>query len=335
LPASDLDARLRNLAFRAGLAPDRIEPLPGDVGHRRYYRLRAKGGGSALAVFYPDSELESRSRWNRLREALSSVVRVPEVLADDGHSLQLIEDFGAELLSRSWAAAAPSRRGEVLRRAASCAARIARLDDPAVNRPFSAEMFLAEMRKSRAAVFGSGTESLLSPDEDAAHEEFASGLAAEIAGHPTLFVHRDFHADNLFDLGSDIGVIDFQDARCGPDSYDVASLAGERDTLCPFDPAAASEALEAFTRQARPEAGLEERWLRVALQRAWKAAGTFAGVLRASGRRGDYARFLGAQLSRVRALLGASPAERELARALDRHSAKIAGGARTDSARTP
>ena len=50
------------------------------------------------------------------------------------------------------------------------------------------------------------------------------GLVAEILEHPAALCHRDFHANNLLPAGDSIGVIDFQDLRRGPDSYDIASL---------------------------------------------------------------------------------------------------------------
>jgi N-acetylmuramate 1-kinase len=42
---------------------------------------------------------------------------------------------------------------------------------------------------------------------------------------PQVFVHRDFHSRNLMKLrGGNPGIIDFQDAVCGPITYDLVSL---------------------------------------------------------------------------------------------------------------
>lgn len=39
-----------------------------------------------------------------------------------------------------------------------------------------------------------------------------------------MLIHRDYHSRNLILLGDSLGVIDFQDAMCGPYSYDLVSL---------------------------------------------------------------------------------------------------------------
>jgi aminoglycoside/choline kinase family phosphotransferase len=49
---------------------------------------------------------------------------------------------------------------------------------------------------------------------------------------PTCFVHRDFHSRNLMVREDELAVIDFQDARFGPHSYDLVSLIF--DSYVPF-----------------------------------------------------------------------------------------------------
>ena len=63
----------------------------------------------------------------------------------------------------------------------------------------------------------------------------------EILGHPAALCHRDFHGNNLFAAGDRVAVIDFQDLRRGPDTYDLASLLWERTTLDWMDDAQASD----------------------------------------------------------------------------------------------
>ena len=40
----------------------------------------------------------------------------------------------------------------------------------------------------------------------------------------SIFVHRDFHSENLMSVGNKIGVIDSQDALIGSPAYDLVSL---------------------------------------------------------------------------------------------------------------
>lgn len=315
-----LDARLRRLASGAGFSITQMEKLPGDVGRRAYFRLRLAGSRGAIGVVYPEEEREARQRWNRVHEALSSRVRVPEILADNGEDIQILEDFGPRPLSGGWETAAPEERRDILLRAAHTGALIAGTSDPGVNPPFSADLFFAEMVKSREAVFAPGA---LSAGEVAVHDAFARDLAREIADHPTVLLHRDFHLDNLFAHGDAVGVIDFQDARTGPDSYDMASLLWERWTLLGADPAAAAAAIETYTTVARPSGAFRQRLARTGLQRAWKAAGTFARIISTRGGNSVYVRFLPAQVARTLELLKPDGSEGEFARILARRSDRI------------
>ncbi len=318
-----LEARVRRLCSGAGLSFAPLIPLAGDVGQRRYFRVPALPT-SLIAVVYPEGREEACGRWNRVRAALEARIRVPRVIAEEpGGGLQLIEDLGSLPLSALWAGA-PGDRARRHKGAARVAAVIAATPDPGVNPRFSAEFFFGEMEKSREAFFDAFAGAPLSADERSIHDEFARGLASEIAGHPSAFVHRDFHVDNLFAAGDDIAVIDFQDARLGPDSYDVASLIGERAALVTPDAGAARAAISAFASAFEPEAGFQDRLARVALQRGWKAAGTFARVC-ADGRASSYRHFLAPQVSAVERALRKIGAEGEFAAILGRRSAKLFG----------
>ncbi|HET9795917.1 MAG TPA: phosphotransferase, partial [Thermoanaerobaculia bacterium] len=246
-----LEARIRRLCSEAGLPFRGMSALAGDVGQRRYFRIET-GATPVVAAVYPEGQEEASGRWARVREALAGSVRVPRLLvAEPGGGVHLIEDFGDRPLSSLWAGA-PARRREPHARAAEVAAAIAATEDPGVNPPFTAAFFFGEMEKSREAFFTELAKSPLSASERSVHDAFAGALASEIAAHPSRFVHRDFHLDNLLDAEGEIGVIDFQDARLGPDTYDLASLVGERAALVSPDADARAAAIGAFCAAARP-----------------------------------------------------------------------------------
>lgn len=54
-------------------------------------------------------------------------------------------------------------------------------------------------------------------------EVFARILANNLA-QPCVYVHRDYHSRNLMVSEPNPGILDFQDAVCGPITYDLASL---------------------------------------------------------------------------------------------------------------
>ena len=51
-------------------------------------------------------------------------------------------------------------------------------------------------------------------------------MAHAALAQPQLFVHRDFHSRNLMKITDEqeLGVIDFQDAVIGADTYDLISI---------------------------------------------------------------------------------------------------------------
>ena len=121
--------------------------------------------------------------------------------------------------------------------------------------------------------------------------------------HPAALCHRDFHANNLFPLPEEVGAIDFQDMRQGPDSYDLASLLWERTTLDWMHDDVADPLVAQFA--SRRRIGLRDfrdRLRRVLLQRAWKVCGTFARAV-AQGRGEIYRRYLPGELSLASRLL--------------------------------
>lgn len=293
---------LEDLARRSRYEPVAVEVLPGDVGRRRYLRLTLADGSTVLGVVYPPEEEDSRRRWLAASAALGGRVRVPALLAEDGHGNQVLEDFGSEDLA-SLLSSRPSERTLWLERAATVAAAIAGIPDPEINAPFDAAFFVRELSLAREAVFDLWLAAPLSAAERALHDDWAASLAREIAAHPRALCHRDFHGNNLFPVGDVVAAIDFQDLRGGPDSYDLASLLWERTTLEWMKRDEAESAVEVFTRlrEIEPKA-FARRLDRVLLQRAWKVCGTFARAV-AQGRGETYRKYLPRELALVRRLL--------------------------------
>jgi aminoglycoside/choline kinase family phosphotransferase len=99
---------------------------------------------------------------------------------------------------------------------------------------------------------------------------------------PQLFVHRDYHSRNLMRIeGNNPGIIDFQDAVCGPITYDLVSML--RD--CYIDwPIAEVESLALGYYQAAKAASLLDvepqqflKWFNLmGIQRHLKAVGIFS-----------------------------------------------------------
>jgi len=111
--------------------------------------------------------------------------------------------------------------------------------------------------------------------------EFAA-IVEELAAEPRVLCHRDYHSRNLMLNEGRLYIIDFQDARMGPDTYDLVSLL--RDSYVDFTEAQVEELIAFFLAlRGQTAAGgttdggrrFRERFDLMALQRNLKALGTF------------------------------------------------------------
>jgi aminoglycoside/choline kinase family phosphotransferase len=120
----------------------------------------------------------------------------------------------------------------------------------------------------------------LSPaSRDALATEYAV-IAEELAGEPRVLCHRDYHSRNLMLHEGRLYIIDFQDTRMGPDTYDLVSLL--RDSYVDFTEPQIDEliafflALRGIGVTSSPDAvEFRRRFDLMALQRNLKALGTF------------------------------------------------------------
>jgi len=115
---------------------------------------------------------------------------------------------------------------------------------------------------------------LSNPERQALADEWQA-IAGELSAEPRVLCHRDYHSRNLMVAGGRLHIIDFQDARLGPDTYDLVSLL--RDSYIGLsDPEL--EALIAYFLEIKgqPDAAeFRRRFDLMAVQRNLKALGTF------------------------------------------------------------
>jgi hypothetical protein len=255
-----------------GLRAVAAEPLAGDVGARRYWRLRLAGGGGAILAVYPPAARAACRRFLVTGELLAGTgVRVPAVRAVDcGRGRMAVEDLGPEtvygLRARPWTEASAyfASAARAADRIAALPARVVAglsppLDEALLRRELvqTREVFL-EPRGLLAGGLGEGLWAAL------------GDLCAVLGATPAVPCHRDLMVRNLVPLeGGEVGVLDHQDLRLGPPLYDLASLLN--DSLFP-PPAAEDALLDAYA----PGPAGRLAYHRAAAQRTLKAVGTYA-----------------------------------------------------------
>jgi N-acetylmuramate 1-kinase len=286
-----------------------VHPLAGDVSPRRYERLTAADGATAILALYPADHRATCARFARSTAILAGAgVPVPRVLAADcGRGWMLLQDLGdhtlAELRDRPWRELAA-----YFEQATALAARIAALPLDVVrdlNPPLDGALMLRELAQTRQLFLE--PQGLLPPRDAAASppplampsrlapwssppnppspppapqvhqtplDDALEDLCGELAADPPVPCHRDYMARNLVPDGADgVAVLDHQDLRLGPPAYDLASLLN--DTL--FPPRGLERRL---VDAAFPTAAGRLRYHRAAAQRTLKAVGTYAAFAR-------------------------------------------------------
>lgn len=308
--------------------------LPGDASSRRYVRLE-KDGQKAILMDQPQSaetpaappgaSVVARRKlgYNALARlagadcgrfvAVATYLRAcglsaPAIFhADTASGFVLLEDLGNDLFADVVAADPAGSRGDecALYRAAAetlahlhCQPAPARLPGDFPFHAYDEAALLAEIDLMTEWFFPHALGRAATVDEVAEHrvlwQEVLEGSAASV------FVHRDFHAQNLIWLPdregvARVGLIDFQDAVGGSRAYDLISLI--EDARRDVSPETAADTT------ARYLAAMRERGIRLdadafsgemarfAAQRNIKIVGIFARLYKRDGK-AQYLRYL-------------------------------------------
>jgi aminoglycoside/choline kinase family phosphotransferase len=167
----------------------------------------------------------------------------------------------------------------------------------------------------------------LGESETHALQEVFDALTAVALEQPRVFVHRDYHSRNLMvtsgRFGPNPGILDFQDAVCGPVTYDLVSLLRDCYVAWPID--RVHEWVTRFREVARSagvDTGPDEktflRWFDLmGVQRHLKAIGIFARLWHRDGKAG-YLKDIPRTLNYVRVVCAAYPELRALRELIDR-----------------
>lgn len=147
--------------------------------------------------------------------------------------------------------------------------------------------------------FGSYRKQQLPPAEEQAIKTDLQAIAAELAHRPRVLTHRDYHGMNLMvDPHGQLRVIDHQDARMGPATYDLVPLLVERR----LEPAGEDwvEAWQQVFLHERDKLGLlpialedlRYEFNMMTVQRQLKAIGTFSYQTGVAGRGEFYEKYI-------------------------------------------
>ncbi len=204
-----------------GDAPYTLKPASGDASFRRYFRLQSEYG-QYIAVDAPP-EKEANAAFIKVTHLLEAEgLPVPHVhysLLDSGYFL--LDDFGDTLLLDILNA----ENADTLYNNALEALTILQ-QIPAGSLPdYNQELLLQEMELFRQWFLNRLLAVELSNSRHQSLNEVFTHLKNNALDQPQVFVHRDYHSRNLMQIDASWpGIIDYQDAVCGPLTYDAVSL---------------------------------------------------------------------------------------------------------------
>ncbi len=199
-----------------------IKFLAGDASFRRYARITLNNKTFMLMDAPPSKE--DCVPFVTIDEFFDQHgVRVPHIIAKDlEHGFLLLEDFGdvvlSSLLNEETVDAHYAQSFKQLIQLQS-------IDGTGELPEYSYDKLIGEMELLTDWLLPS-LDVQITQDEAALIKRTFAVLANAAVAQPQVIVHRDFHSRNLMQIAGETeqGVIDFQDAVIGADTYDLISI---------------------------------------------------------------------------------------------------------------
>ncbi len=200
----------------------KIQFLAGDASFRRYARVEYKNNTYMLMDAPP--EKEDCVPFVHIDEFFDRHgVRVPHILAKDlVQGFLLLEDFGDVLLSTLLNAQTVNH---YYLQAFAQLIHLQSIEGQDQFPAYTFEKLMSEMHLLTQWMLPSLDIQPSSAEQDIIQQTFEL-LANTALNQPQVIVHRDFHSRNLMKIQGEeeLGVIDFQDAVIGADTYDLISI---------------------------------------------------------------------------------------------------------------
>src|SRR4030095_11235276 len=233
--------RLARFIAGQGIAGLEIIPLTPDASTRKYFRIPWKKGKAVAAVYPEPFDPEFHPYLDVTKLFDEAGIPVPEIYAVDGAAGMIIqEDLGDLQLFHAYEQGTEDQCDEYKEEAIKLIAKI----QAATQKAYETHSIASRLAFDEAKLswelefffdhyFGSLRQETLRHAETAELKMELNDIAAELASVPRVLCHRDYHASNLMIDGKRrLRVIDHQDARMGPASYDLVSFLLDRQP-CP------------------------------------------------------------------------------------------------------
>ena len=272
---------------RSGLAAaqPRIVPLTPDASDRRYFRVLISGSPSIVLSLYSAPFDVTKLPFVNVATLMAKMpVPIPEVLGHADHlGVLALQDLGDVTLQAHLGASSPTEHAALYRQAVALIATLQKRGEQLASPEYLPYGISFDVEKLTWELdfftkhFLEAYRGVTLPDAErtALRKEFAV-IVEELAAEPRVLCHRDYHSRNLMLHNGELYIIDFQDARMGPDTYDLVSLL--RDSYVDLPEQTVNDLLAYFLALkgvTGEDPDFRRRFDVMALQRNLKALGTF------------------------------------------------------------
>jgi N-acetylmuramate 1-kinase len=283
---TELRQRIDRYLKANGLAArgPKVVPLTGDASDRRYFRILFADGDSIVLALHSGSIDFAALPFANVAGLLQQMpLPVPAILGhDDADGIVALEDLGDVTLQAHLGAASATEHAALYREAVALIELLQRRGRELADERYlpyriafdvekltwELEFFVKHFLEAYRGV------ALGAADREALRAEWAA-ITEELSSEPRVVCHRDYHSRNLMLHRGRLNIIDFQDARLGPDTYDLVSLL--RDSYVDLTDRELEDLIAYFLAlKGTPDPGeFRRRFDLMALQRNLKALGTF------------------------------------------------------------
>jgi N-acetylmuramate 1-kinase len=262
----------------------KVVPLTGDASDRRYFRVLLSDGESIVLALHSGPIDFPALPFTNVAELLHKVpLPVPRIL---GHSSEdgvlALEDLGDVTLQAHLGAASTTEHAALYREAVELVELLQRRGAELASDRYLPYRIAFDVEKltweldffTKHFIEGYRGATLPAADRGALSREWAQ-IATDLASEARVLCHRDYHSRNLMLHGGRLYIIDFQDARMGPDTYDLVSLL--RDSYVDLTDRELDDLIAYFLalKGGADPGEFRRRFDLMAVQRNLKALGTF------------------------------------------------------------
>lgn len=267
----------------------RVVPLTGDASTRQYFRVLQPDNPSVVLAVYDAPFKFDELPFVNVSGLLANVpLPIPAIAGNAGDlGILILEDLGDVTVQAHFGVTEPAEHDVIYSQAAEFIERLQRRGRELESDryipfgiAFDRDKLIWELSFFVKHYLEAYRGVAIAPAVRAALDEEWLHIADELAGEPRVLCHRDYHSRNLMIHDRRLYIIDYQDARMGPDTYDLASLL--RDSYVDLPEERVDELMRGFLKL-RPAAHSEpafvsefrRRFDLMSLQRNLKALGTF------------------------------------------------------------